>query len=164
MLIRISLLVALVAALSVGSLPVSAAQTTATAPVLDVANPGAGDTLLTGETVIEGVAFDPFASTGVGIDKVTFFLDASREDGGEILGEATLGTTNPLAAPETQFAAAGFTFTLPVVHSGSHQLYVYGHSAVSGMERVVAIPFVVGTADAPEIEGTTPTMSTWLLP
>jgi hypothetical protein len=164
MLIRVSLILTLVVALGVGVLPASAAQTNESAPVLDVANPNAGDTLLTGKTIIQGVAYDPIASTGIGVDRVAFFLDASREDGGEILGEATLGTTNPLAASETQFADAGFTFTLPVVHSGNHQLYVYGHSEVTGMERVVAIPFVVGTADSPDIEGLTPAMSTWVLP
>jgi hypothetical protein len=162
MLIRMSLVLAFVAALSAGA-PVSAAQETP-APVLDVANPSAGDTLLTGETVITGIAYDPGATEGIGIDKVTFFLDATREDGGEILGEATLGTANPMAAPQSRFADAGFTFTLPVVHTGSHQLYVYGLSSVTGVERVVAIPFAVGAGDTPEIEGITPTSSTWLLP
>jgi hypothetical protein len=154
----------LVASLSVGALPVAAAQTTPEAPVLDVANPSAGDTLLVGKTVIEGIAFDPGATQGAGIDKVTFFLDASREQGGEVLGDATLGTPNPLAAPDAQFATAGFTFTMPVVHMGSHQLYVYGHSTVTGKERVVAIPFVVGQTDAPKIEEVTPASTTWVLP
>ena len=164
MLIRMSLILALIGALSFGALPASAAQTTSGAPVLDVANPSAGDTLPMGKTVIEGIAYDPGAADGIGIDKVTFFLDATRESGGETLGEATLGATNPLAPADTQFTHAGFTFTMPVVHSGSHQLYVYGRSTVTGMERVVAIPFVIDKADAPEIEGITPSTSTWVLP
>jgi len=164
MLTRMALAAVLVASLSLGALPAAAAQTTPQTPVLDVANPGAGDTLLVGKTVIEGIAFDPGATQGVGIDRVTFFLDASREDGGEVLGDASLGTPNPLATPDAQFATAGFTFTMPVLHMGSHQLYVYGHSTVTGMERVVAIPFVVGQTDAPQIEEVIPATTTWVLP
>jgi hypothetical protein len=53
---------------------------------------------------------------------------------------------------------------MPVIHTGNHRLYIYGHSAVTGIGRVVAIPFIVSAAEAPESEGVTPIITSWVLP
>ena len=70
MLTRICLILALVAVLGVGAIPASAAQTEPAAPILDVANPIAGDTLLAAKTVIECIAFYEGATRGVRVAKV----------------------------------------------------------------------------------------------
>jgi hypothetical protein len=67
-------------------------------------------------------------------------------------------------SPGRNFARAGFSFMMPVIHTGNHRLYIYGHSAVTGIGRVVAIPFIVSAAEAPESEGVTPIITSWVLP
>src|SRR5262249_18049266 len=67
------------------------------APVLQLANPASGAVLPIGDVVIEGLAYDPAATDGTGIDRVELFLE-SRDNGGLSLGSAVPGTngvTNP---------------------------------------------------------------------
>ena len=53
-------------------------------PLLQLANPNAGDVLGTGALVVSGVAFDPTSAQGQGVDRVELFLD-SRDNGGIFL-------------------------------------------------------------------------------
>lgn len=114
-------------------------------PYVAVANPTPGDTLAVGGLDIAGKAFDPSASAdqGSGIDRVQVFL-GDRDRGGLHLGDARLGLPNSAAAPGSQFAYAGWdvVVTLP---SGSHTLFVYARSFVTGKESSIQIPVKVGT-------------------
>jgi hypothetical protein len=110
-------------------------------------NPKAGDSLPNGAAmVLDGVAFDPGASQGTGIDSVRVFLD-DRESGGEFLGAATLGQANPGVTPGSQFSTAGFTLRTNALPTGSdpHVIVVYAHSTVTNMERVLRVPIYVGS-------------------
>ncbi len=85
---------------------------------ISLLNPKAGDALPNGASmVLEGVAFDPGASQGTGIDSVNVFLD-DRESGGQFLGTATLGQADPGVAPGSQFSTAGFTLRTNALPSG----------------------------------------------
>jgi hypothetical protein len=98
--------------------------------VLSVGNPQPGDQLPRGKYVMQGLAFDRAASTGTGVDRVTVFAD-NRDSGGQLIGNAVLG----------QPGATGFSATIDLSKlSGSHDLYVYARSSVSGKETVVNLP------------------------
>jgi hypothetical protein len=56
-----------------------------TAPVLDLANPRAGDVLSTGDIVISGDAFVPSAAPLTGVSRVDLFIGA-RDNGGLFIG------------------------------------------------------------------------------
>jgi hypothetical protein len=110
---------------------------------LDVSNPGPGDSLLAGGVVIDGVAFDRLAQAGTGIDRVSLFLD-ERDTGGTHLADATLNQPNPVH-PTGQFDMAGFTALIDLPdQTGQHTLDVHAHSAITGQEMIVTIPFVLG--------------------
>ncbi len=104
----------------------------------EVANPTAGDTILSGAYVIQGRAIDHNATSGVGIDRVDVFLD-SRDLGGTFLGSASL------SAPAADMAPGAWTITanLPSNMKGLHTLWFYAHSTVSGGETVVEIPVTI---------------------
>lgn len=108
------------------------------APVLSLANPSAGDVLPVGDIIIQGVAYDPTATQGAGIDRVDLFLD-NRDSGGMILGSAT--------------PAADHTFklkvTLPSTANGGHTVFAYAHSSATSQETVVSVPVFVGVAPTP---------------
>jgi hypothetical protein len=142
--VRIGFCVALVGVLGVTAGPAFAHQVPE-GPTLVVSNPNPGDMLTPGAMVIEGVAFDPTATTGTGVDRVSVFLD-NRDTGGLHLGDATLGGVNFLASEPAQFATAGWMLTtVPVKGAGDgHTLFVYARSAVSGDETVMEIPVVIG--------------------
>lgn len=112
-------------------------------PYIAVNNPSPGDVLAVGGLVIQGKAFDPAASPeqATGIDRVQVFLE-DRDRGGMYLGDARLGATNPAAEPGSQFSQAGWDIvvTLP---SGSHRLFIYARSFVTGKESTVTIPISV---------------------
>ncbi len=114
-------------------------------PTLMVANPSPGDMLTPGRLVIEGVAFDPTAAEGIGVDRVSVFL-GSREFGGEHLGDATLGTPNFMVSEPAQFGMAGWTLMTPALKGvgDGETLFIYARSAVNGTEAVVQIPVVIG--------------------
>lgn len=115
-------------------------------PYVAVNNPSPGDVLSVGGLSIKGKAFDPAASIdqASGIDRVQVFLE-DRDRGGQYLGDARLGGINPAAEPGSQFALAGWDIvvTLP---SGSHILFIYARSSVTGKESTVTIPVRVGRA------------------
>jgi hypothetical protein len=151
--VRIGFSLALVAAVSVTVLPTYAADNTE-GPTLLVANPNAGDMVTPGRLIMEGVAFDPTAAAGVGVDRVSVFL-GSRDFGGEHLGDATLGKPNFMTSPTDQFDTAGWVLTTPVLKGfgDGETLFIYAHSAVTGAEAVTQIPVVIGE------KHTTPTIS-----
>jgi hypothetical protein len=93
---------------------------------------------------MQGKAFDPSATTdqGTGIDHVQIFLD-DRDRGGLHLADARLGLPNPAAASDSQFALAGWEATVNLP-GGSHTLFVYARSSVTGKESAIQIPVRVG--------------------
>jgi hypothetical protein len=103
------------------------------APVLDLANPTSGAVLPTGDVIIEGVAFDPAATDGAGVDRVELFLD-SRESGGLSLGSSVPGANGALNP-----RAFRITAEIPSNTNGGHSLVAYAHSAVTGQETIVTI-------------------------
>ena len=81
------------------------------------------------------LAFDRAATAGTGIDRVSVFVD-DRDAGGQLVGDAVLGQPN----------ATGFTVTADLSRmSGSHTLFVYARSSVTGHETVVSFPVIVGS-------------------
>jgi len=113
------------------------AMATEGVPFVQLANPGSGDLLPTGDIVITGAAWDPAATSGSGIDRVELYLDP-RENGGLFLGsvEPTANT---------------FTLTIKVPNSanGGHTLTAYARSSVTGHEAVEQVPVNVGVAPTP---------------
>jgi hypothetical protein len=123
------------------------------APVLQVANPSAGDTLLMGDYIISGLAYAPgqSSSQGVGVDRVDFFL-GSRDAGGMFLGSAVPGQSAELnATPGSLLAMGGFVtkITVPTQIKGSTTFFAYAHSSLTGQETVVSVPVSVGAPPTP---------------
>ena len=142
------------ASASMSSAPATtAAITVSAAPVLQVANPNAGDTLLLGDYVISGLAYVPgqSSSEGVGVDRVEFFL-GNRDEGGTFLGSATPGQSADLnATPGSLLAMGGFVtrVTVPSQIKGSATFFAYAHSSVTGQETVISEPVFVGAPPTP---------------
>jgi hypothetical protein len=99
-------------------------------PILDVANPHPNDRIPAGLDM-RGVAYDPLAAQGSGIDRVQLFLE-DREKGGTHLGDANLGTS----------ITNGWEIVVSVP-PGPHNLFVYARSSETGLESVVSIPVEV---------------------
>jgi hypothetical protein len=99
-------------------------------PVIDVGNPHAYDRIPAGLDM-RGVAYDPLANGGTGIDRVQVFM-GDRAKGGVYVGDAVLGgsITNGWEV----------VVNLP---AGPHMLFVYARSAITGQEAVVTIPVEV---------------------
>jgi len=118
-------------------------------PVLDLANPTAGEVVQHGDYVISGMAFDPAATQGSGISHVDLFL-GSRDSGGLFLGEVVPGESTMLDTADGRLEADGFQIkvTVPSSISGGRDLYVYT-TAISGQESVTSVPIYVGVAPAP---------------
>jgi hypothetical protein len=118
--------------------------------------------LATGAMTIEGVAYDPIATEGIGVDRVSVFLD-DRDMGGMFLGDAKLGQPTFIPTETAQFPTAGWMLVTPALKGtgDGHMLYVYAHSAVTGDETVLRIPVTIGekagTAAGFEAPGTPPT-------
>jgi hypothetical protein len=115
-------------------------------PVVDVGNPQPNDRVTPGALVMHGVAFDPDAPEGTGVDVVSVFM-CSRERGGQFLGEAHLGMPAVVPMPLSQFAAAGWALiTAPLRGAGDERsLCVYAHSMVTDTETTVRIPITIGS-------------------
>jgi hypothetical protein len=135
-------------------------------PTLDIGNPSPGDLLTPGSMVIQGMAYDETAETGVGVDRVSLFLGNRDEDNGALfLGDARLGLTSSemvlkeecsngisllcpagAARGDAQFAFAGWSLKTPALkNTGQNtELYVYARSSVSGVEAVEVIPVTLG--------------------
>lgn len=142
--IRIAFSVALVAVLGLTA-GAAAAREVPDGPTLVVGNPNPGDMITPGSLMIQGVAFDPVATTGTGVDRVSVFL-GDRDTGGLHLGDATLGAPNPMGSELVQFANAGWTLTTPALKGAGAQymLSVYARSAITGQETEMEIPVFVG--------------------
>ena len=116
-----------------------AAAISGEAPVLSLANPSAGDVLPNGDIIIEGAAFDPSATSGDGIDRVTVFL-GNRDNGGTIVGTGTPGADHVFKIDAK----------IPANLSGSHDFFAYAHSSVTDQETAVEVtPVYVGVAPTP---------------
>jgi hypothetical protein len=123
------------------------------APVLQVANPSSGDTLLLGDYIISGLAYAPgqSSSQGVGVDRVEFFL-GDRNAGGLFLGSAVPGQSAELnAAQGSLLAMGGFVtkVTVPSQIKGGTTFFAYATNAVTGQETVVSVPVFVGAGPTP---------------
>ena len=103
--------------------------------MLNVANPQPNDLLPRGRYVMQGQAFDRAATSGTGVDRVSVFVD-DRDAGGQHLADANLG----------QPTATGFTVSADFSRvSGTHALFVYARSSVTGKETVVNFPVSIGS-------------------
>jgi hypothetical protein len=116
-------------------------------PTLEVGNPGPHDLLIPGVMMMQGIAYDENAEIGVGVDRVSVFL-GDRDEGGQFLGDATLGLPNPQSVEggDPQFGFAGWRLRTPVLKGGARQLAItfYARSSVNGMETIESIPVVIG--------------------
>ena len=130
-------------------------------PILIVQNPSAGDVLPRSKQYWFGIAYDPAAKSGSGVNRVEVFA-GDRDAGGLFLGMAlskadaakyiglshdtdpglvrgSLGLLNP-SAIGTQWANSRWnvkTFTLHKTQSGP--MFFYARSSVTGHETVVRI-------------------------
>src|SRR5215470_13895842 len=98
-------------------------------PRLVVGNPNAYDTIPHGTYVSYGIAVDPLATNGAGVDAVTYFL-GNRDTGGVRLGGVT-------PSPDGTYTVS---LDVPENVTGGALLYVYAVSGVTGRETVVSIP------------------------
>jgi hypothetical protein len=144
LIVRIGFSLVVVAALGLTAMPAVAKQV-ADGPTLVVANPSPGNMVTPGSLIMEGVAFDPSATQGVGVDRVSVFLE-NRDTGGEHLGDATLGLPNTMTTEPAQFGSAGWALTTPALKGlgDGYTLFVYARSGVTGAETVMQIPITVG--------------------
>jgi len=110
---------------------------------LDVGNPAPGDMIHVGGLMVEGIAFDRASEDGPGIDHIDIFLE-DRDQAGSLVGHAALGVETP-SADEPQLANSGWLAQVMLTRSmtGSHTLFFYALSAVTGEEMVVGIPVEV---------------------
>jgi hypothetical protein len=143
--VRMAAILVLSAMFGVSGLPASA-DSFDTAPSLTVWNPSAGDRLLQGSLVMQGIAFDPAASSGTGIDRVSVFL-GDRDAGGVHLGNAVMDSTDT----PTNTVRGGWTLATTVLRGTgvARTLYVYAHSGLSGREAVTLIPILIGNVVHP---------------
>ena len=120
-------------------------------PVLQVANPGPGALLPSGDIVISGVAFDPTATEGAGVTRVDLFL-GDRDQGGLYLGSAVPGEDVMAGlTPGSQAAMQSFQVKvlIPTNLTGGMDLRAYAHSALTGKETVVSTPIYLAIAPTP---------------
>jgi hypothetical protein len=110
------------------------------APSLSLGNPSDGSVLSNGDIVIQGLAWDPAATTGSGVDSVQVFL-GSRDDGGILLGSGVPGANGVMNARAFSVKAS-----IPNSISGGHDFVAYARSALTGEETVVSVPVFVGAA------------------
>jgi hypothetical protein len=82
-------------------------------------------------------------SQGTGIDHVSVYVDKERDNGGTFLGDADLAFSDAAATSTygSQFNSAGWrlTFKPTNLHAGSHTLFVYAHSVVTGKEDLETV-------------------------
>jgi hypothetical protein len=115
----------------------AAAPTCVTAPTLDLSNPSPGALLSAGDLIVSGVARDPNAATGDGIDRVELFI-GTRDSGGTEIGNGT-----------TQAGNFVITAKLPTNITGGTDFVAYAHSSVTGQETSVSVPVFVGAEPTP---------------
>jgi hypothetical protein len=121
-------------------------------PILVIEKPTSGENINTrsngGLYQMMGYALDKNAAAnqgtqGTGIDHVSVYVDKERDNGGTFLGDADLAFSDAAAtsAYGSQFASAGWrlTFKPTNLHAGSHTLFVYAHSVVTGKEDLETV-------------------------
>ena len=116
-------------------------------PILVIEEPKAAEVVKTSaDFQITGYALDPAASRnqgsqGTGIDKVSVYMDADKDDPKTtFLGDADLAFEDTTASSKygDQFIDAGWrlTFKPTKFKAQGHQLWVYAHSVVTGKETL----------------------------
>ena len=120
-------------------------------PVLVIEKPAAGDNIGTRTTFeLMGYALDQNAtinqgSQGSGIDRVSVYVDAERENGGTFVGDADLAFSDQAAQAKygAQFTSSGWrlTFKPTTLHKGAHTFFIYAHSVVTGKEDLETVGF-----------------------
>ena len=120
-------------------------------PVVGIEKPSSGENIKTANTyTLMGFALDRNAaanqgSQGTGIDSVTVYVDAEKDNGGTFVGEADLAFSDDEAASTygSQFANSGWrlAFKPTSLHAGSHTLFVYAHSVVTNKETFQTVGF-----------------------
>jgi hypothetical protein len=100
-------------------------------PRLQIMWPNPGATISAGQ-LLQGVASDPIATIGSGIDTVQIFLEPGRDAGGRLLGTAT----------PARLGAEAFSLTLRLSR-GAHTLDIHAHSSLTGRETVLLLPVKV---------------------
>jgi hypothetical protein len=106
-------------------------------PVLDLFNPSPGDVVVAGEYIVSGVALDPLASEGSGIDQVSVYL-GPREQGGTQLGSIT-----PSGGQRQE--SFSLSVDLPNADPGTErQLVAYAHTASGDKTTEISVPIVIG--------------------
>jgi hypothetical protein len=121
-------------------------------PVLSIANPAPGNTIIAGGLVISGEAYDPNAPQGSsGISRVDLFL-GERDQGGTVLGSAIPGDNgNPrFFSLEVQ---------VPKLNRGV-DFAAYAISSVTGQETAITFPVFVGVPTTNGITTPTPVPTT----
>jgi hypothetical protein len=119
-----------------------------------VIEPRAGENLGTvSDFEMRGYALDPAAapnegSQGTGIDQVQVYVNAPRGDPSSMsVGNAHLAFSEPAAAAQygRQFIASGWRLTLKTtsLHANAYTLFVYAHSAVTGLESLTRVGFQI---------------------
>jgi hypothetical protein len=104
-------------------------------------NPQPSDSVLVGGLVVHGTAFDNVTEVGTGVDRVSFFLD-NRDQGGLFLGDTV--PVNPVAQPNAPRGFYQTTLSIPNM-VGGHNLFIYAHSAVTGLDTSITVPITVKT-------------------
>lgn len=108
-------------------------------PIVQLANPAAGDVLSQGDYIVTGTAYDPASTQGNGISRVDLFL-GQRDSGGTFLGAATPGqdSSNP----------RGFEVkvTLPSTVNGGRDFVAYAYSSATGSTSIESVPVFIGAA------------------
>jgi hypothetical protein len=115
-------------------------------PILVIEVPTGGQNIGTKNPfTMSGYALDRSAgsaqgSQGTGIDHVSAYMDKERDNGGTFIGDADLAFSDQAAVAKygSQFANSGWrlTFKPTQFHSGSHTVFFYAHSVVTGKEDV----------------------------
>jgi hypothetical protein len=130
--------------LALASLPAGADQTaavsgpavttTCSTQRLVLFSPRPGDLLTPGNTVIQGQAVDTAAASTPSVDRVQVFWDQSRDNGGLFLGGV-----DSLSGNEFKLTAQIPKQTPGATETGTHTLFVYARSALSGQEQVLTV-------------------------
>jgi hypothetical protein len=107
-------------------------------PVLSLANPNAGDFLGPGGLIISGLAFDPAATSGSGVERVDLFL-GERDQGGLFLGSAVPGSAG--GDPR----AFSVEVSIPSTLNRGVDFAAYAISSVTDHQTAISFPIFVGT-------------------
>jgi hypothetical protein len=136
--------------ITTGNPAVSVASATAPAPVNVLVRPS--EVTISKQMdhySIKGYALDPSATNDSGIDHVDLYMDEMRGKGGTVyIGRASLGQDQPEAAGRfgPHFETAGYQLDFKPVNFnvGSHHIYAYAVSSITGKETVAVTGFSIG--------------------